>query len=102
MKVMDLKKQIYSFVQAGNLSVDVLELLIPNGQPVPFECELWDYKESYEEDAHDYNKTVRSIASLYNTYGGYLLYGIREVVKDTTYELAGVSQGGINVQKLKG
>lgn len=102
MNVTELKKQVYSLVQVGNLSEKLLELIIPDGQAVPFECELWDYKEAYEESAHDYTKTARSIASLYNTYGGYLLYGIKELVKDTSYELAGVKQGEINVQKLKG
>lgn len=102
MNITELKKQIYTLVQAGNISTTILEILIPNNKVVPFECELWDYKEAYEESAHDYTKTARSIASLYNTYGGYLLYGVKELVKDTTYELIGVKQGEISIQKLKG
>ncbi|WP_213909829.1 RNA-binding domain-containing protein [Stutzerimonas nitrititolerans] len=102
MNVTELKKKIYNLAQAGNLSDTVLDILVPDNEVVPFECELWDYKEAYEESPHDYTKTARSIASLYNTYGGYLLYGIKELVKDTTYELVGVKQGEINVQKLKG
>ncbi|UVM15575.1 putative DNA binding domain-containing protein [Pseudomonas sp. B21-023] len=102
MNVNDLKKQVYGLIQAGTLSETVLKLLIPDNNVTPFECELWDYKEAYAESSHDYTKTARAIASLYNTYGGYLLYGIKETIKDTQYELIGVKEGTIDIQKLKG
>ncbi|MDH1508541.1 ATP-binding protein [Pseudomonas mosselii] len=102
MNVTELKKQVYGLIQAGNLSETVLKLLIPDNNAIPFECELWDYKETYEATPHDYTKTARAIASLYNTYGGYLLYGIKETIKDTQYDLVGVKEGTIDIQKLKG
>ncbi|MBF6036211.1 ATP-binding protein [Pseudomonas sp. P155] len=102
MNVTELKKEVYTKVMAGTLSESVLNLIIPNFIPVPIECELWDYKEAYEDSAHDYSKTVRSIASFYNTYGGYIVYGVKEVEKDQRFELVGVEPNGLNVQKLKG
>jgi len=102
MNVVELKKQVYSCVQLGSLSRDILELIIPGGVPVPLECELWDYKECYEADSHDYSKTARAVASFYNTYGGYIIYGVREVEKDKRFELVGVESEGFNIQKLRG
>lgn len=102
MNVTELKKDIYAKIQAGTLSEEVLDLIIPDKNPVPLECELWDYKETYEDSTHDYSKTARSIASFYNTYGGYIIYGIKEVEKDQKFSSIGVEPGGLNVQKLKG
>ncbi|RXT63914.1 AlbA family DNA-binding domain-containing protein [Pseudomonas syringae] len=102
MDLTEIKKEIYRKIQAGNLSADVLQLLMPGSIPVPVECELWDYKEIYEDTAHDYSKTARTIASFYNTYGGYIVYGVREVEKDRLFELAGVEPNRLDVQKLKG
>lgn len=102
MNITDIKKSVYALVQSGNLSTQVLNELIPNGTPVPRECELWDYKEAFETEAQDYAKTTKSIASFYNTYGGYIIYGIKEVDKDKIFEVAGIPNGEFNLQKLKG
>nr|WP_288453726.1 RNA-binding domain-containing protein [uncultured Pseudomonas sp.] len=102
MNIIELKKDLYVKIQAGSLSDAVLNLIIPNYVPTPLECELWDYKEAYEDSTHEYSKTVRSIASFYNTYGGYIVYGVKELEKDKLFELVGIQQNGLNIQKLKG
>lgn len=102
MNITDIKKSVYTLVQSGNLSTKVLNELIPDGVPIPRECELWDYKEAFEAEAQDYAKTSKSIASFYNTYGGYIVYGIKEVEKDKIFEVAGIPSGEFNLQKLKG
>jgi hypothetical protein len=102
MNITNIKKSVYMLVQSGNLSTQVLHELIPGGNPVPRECELWDYKEQFEADAQDYAKTTRSIASFYNTYGGYIVYGVRETDKDKFFEVVGIPTGEFNLQKLKG
>jgi len=63
MNITDIKKSVYTLVQSGNLSTQVLNELIQGGKPVPRECELWDYKEQFEADTQDYAKTAKSIAS---------------------------------------
>ena len=102
MNITDIKKSVYTLVQSGNLSTQVLNELIQGGKPVPRECELWDYKEQFEADTQDYAKTAKSIASFYNTYGGYIVYGVKETDKDKSFEIVGIVAGEFNLQKLKG
>jgi predicted HTH transcriptional regulator len=62
-----------------------------DGTMLPKECELWDYKRVFE-DAKDANlKTLKAIVSFHNTYGGYIVYGVSEVEKDTSFVLCGIA-----------
>ena len=53
------------------------------------ECELVDYKETLSYSKWSLAKTVKQIISFHNTYGGYLVYGVKETTRDTCYETCG-------------
>jgi predicted HTH transcriptional regulator len=97
-----MKSEIYRLSTNSIVGSEVVECLISNGEVAPKESNLWDYKEFYEADAESYAKTVRIITSLYNTYGGYVIYGIKEVLDDQKFEVVGVKAGSLDFKKLRG
>lgn len=68
---------------------------------VPKECELWDYKEQANSDAVSLGETILEIVSFYNTYGGYLIYGVKETKTDLEFTPVGIQQNSLNTQQLK-
>lgn len=74
-----IKKEISKLIKQGALDERVVNCLVSNGAVVPMESELWDYKrEHYRTENGGLAKTILQVASFYNTYGGYILYGIDE------------------------
>ena len=98
-----LKNNVNMMLGNGTISVDVIQMLIKdNGQMVPTECTLWDYKLTFDDTKKGWAKTLKSIVSFYNTYGGYIIYGINETEKDTTFVPVGITPKLIDQQKLSG
>ncbi|EGQ7937302.1 RNA-binding domain-containing protein [Vibrio vulnificus] len=98
-----IKNNINHMVCEGTVSEMVLKELIDNsGFVVPLETILWDYKLTFDSSANGYKKTLKSVVSLYNTYGGYIIYGIDELVKDTKFQAVGIDANQIDLQKLRG
>jgi len=93
------RNSLYKLIGEGDFSNQVLKLLLPDGEPFLFEKELWDYKSELpyvipgyklsdeEKLLHDckMGDIIKDVVSLYNTYGGYLVIG----VKDKPRELLG-------------
>lgn len=102
MNIHEKKQTIYSLILKGSLDETVLFELQNNGEFIPVECELWDYKEEFEQRDEDYAKVVKLILSMFNTYGGYIVYGVKEVIKDTQFSAVGIEKGKFSIQKLKG
>lgn len=103
MEVIEIKNWISEAILAGDITKSVIEkLTLANGTILPKECELWDFKKEFADDKDSYLKTLKSIVSFHNTFGGYLIYGIDETTKDTTFEVCGVNQNLIDQQKLRG
>ncbi|MCI2962535.1 ATP-binding protein [Shewanella sp. N2AIL] len=103
MEVVSLKNSIYQMVLDGDVSENFLKKLINvDGSVVPIECSLWDYKASFNSTDIGQRKALKAIVSFYNTYGGYLIYGIDEVEKDTSFKAVGIEPNQINLQKLSG
>ncbi|ADW73097.1 AAA-4 family protein [Rahnella aceris] len=103
MDIIKIKEEIYDSIQIGDISRSVIDKLIKvDGKILPKECELWDFKKTFEETKDAYLKTLKSIVSFHNTYGGYIIYGIDEVEKDTSFNACGIKRSLINQQKLRG
>lgn len=65
------------------------------------ECEVLDFKQQLPETDSEYAKTIRDAVALHNSYGGFLIFGIREVQKDREFEVVGVPPDGIHQAKLR-
>nr|WP_314605945.1 RNA-binding domain-containing protein [uncultured Janthinobacterium sp.] len=82
--------KLHDHVKKGSLNEDVLKMLIPEGEPIEYERQLWDYKldfpslnkteKSTEAELSSFNgsmsEIIKDIVSFYNSYGGYLVVGI--------------------------
>lgn len=101
LKLQEIKFQLNEYVKAGQLDQRVINLLINGTQCVPLECELLDYKELIEDSRLSKAKIIISIVSLYNTYGGYLLFGVKEKESETEFEVVGINKGSLDVESLK-
>lgn len=101
-RVEEIKKTLAGYVVEGRLDKRVLDLLLIGEQFAPVECELLDYKSELENDRLPKAKTVRQIVSFYNTYGGYLIYGVDEAESETHFDPIGIQKDSIDVESLKG
>ncbi len=103
MEIEIIKNTVSDMILDGKVSSDVLNTFIKsNGSVLPLESILWDYKVEFDDSPHGLKKALKSIVSLYNTYGGYIIYGINEKIKDTEFEVVGINENHINQQKLRG
>ena len=92
--------RIHRCAAVGELEKSILEELHANGSAV-HECEVLDFKQQLPDGDFEYAKTVRDLVALHNSFGGFLVFGVREVEKDRSFELVGVEQGKLNVAKLR-
>ncbi|WFO52649.1 RNA-binding domain-containing protein [Aeromonas veronii] len=103
MEIAKIKDSVYGFILNGTMSIDVLNIITnAQGEIVPKECELWDFKKTFTKDPDAYLDLLKSIVSFHNTYGGYLFFGIEEEVKDTKFSISGIEKGLIDQQYLRG
>jgi hypothetical protein len=77
------KRRVFSLIQNGSIGSDVLQELLPNGQPHLFEKPLWDYKEELpvgppgptkvqtEHHSARMAEIVKDVVAFYNSLGGY-------------------------------
>lgn len=65
------------------------------------ECEVLDLKRQLPETESEYAKTVRDLIALHNSYGGFLIFGIEEVEKDRKFQIIGVPEKTLQVNKLR-
>jgi len=103
MDIIKIKQEIYRSILSGDVSKTVIEKLInSDGTFLPKECELWDYKKTYDDSKDACLKTLKSIISFHNTFGGFMIFGVDETEKDTKFILSGVKKNLIDQQKLRG
>ncbi len=102
MEIEKIKDEINGCIASGCINDIVLRHLTDaGGNPIAKESDLWDYKREQDNSKSGMAKTVRSIVSLYNSYGGYLIYGVEEEVKDSKFSFRGVNGSNFDVAKLK-
>lgn len=88
--------ELYSFVRQGVLSEAVLKKLLPDGEPLEYERQLWDYKlelpclpldrNPIQSEVDAFNGSIAEIVkdctAFYNSYGGFVLAGIRDAPRE--------------------
>ncbi len=61
MDIIRIKKDIYESILNGDVSKSVVEKLVKiDGTLLSKECELWDYKKTFEDSKDAYLKTLKS------------------------------------------
>lgn len=82
MELQATRHQIARFIETGSISHDVLDALLVGEYFCPAEGMLFDYKSEVPASAKAILKMLKHIAALHNTYGGYLIFGAKEISKD--------------------
>lgn len=104
------KQKIYELLSKGHLTDEVVDCLLPNGEPIAYERQLWDYKlelpslpvarKSTDVEQIDHNgkvcEIIKDVVAFYNSYGGYILAG----VKDSPREVIGLKTGNFDCDEL--
>ena len=102
--------KIFQLVRNTDLSVEVVKALLPEGVPLAFETELWDFKrkppalgEKPDAEARKTHKLethelIKDVVSFYNSYGGYIVFGVEDAGEnrilgcDFTLDLGDISK----------
>jgi hypothetical protein len=93
--------ELAKHIEAGTCNNKVIDV-IKNGELfAPVECEIIDYKELLPEDAFSLGKIIRHIVAFYNTYGGYLVFGVSETVAEQEFRLVGCDTQKLDIKQLK-
>jgi hypothetical protein len=99
--IVEIKKRIAELHERGTLSEEVVNVVLSEGRCAPVECEIIDYKETQDTSPQAIAKLVRHIVSFYNSYGGYLIFGIEETESESVFSVVGVPENIINLESLK-
>lgn len=92
--------QLHQCVAQGALDQAILDEL-KEGSVKVSECEVLDFKQQLPVGDAEYAKTVRDLAALHNSFGGFLIFGVKEVEKDRVFEVIGVESDKLNIAKLR-
>jgi tetratricopeptide (TPR) repeat protein len=76
------RKALATFIDAGDVSQAVVDLVFHQGRFIPIEGALLDYKRDLPKERPAQLKLIKHIQSFHNTYGGYLVFGAEELTKD--------------------
>lgn len=95
----EIVKRLHRSVSAGVLDPSVFGEL-QDASAIP-ECEVLDFKQQLPETDAEYVKTVRDLVALHNSYGGFLVFGVRETERDRVFEVVGVPDGKLQLTKIR-
>jgi len=76
------RRHIANCVSKGSLSENVLTGIQVRSGFLPVEGSLLDYKRDIPKSPYEIAKAIRHIVAFHNVYGGYLVFGIDELVSD--------------------
>ncbi len=99
--IRQVRHSFTDFIEDGTLDKRILDTLILDDNFIPKECELWDYKRESGKGTIFLAETVLTIVSFYNTYGGYLIYGIDEITDDSQFTPYGIKRGDLDLRQLR-
>jgi len=99
--IADIKRKISEWAYQGKLSIELIETLCRNGQCAPIEFELLDYKERFDDSPYEKGKLVKRVVSFFNTYGGYIVFGVREAEPEVRFDVIGFDIKTLDVESLK-
>ncbi|HEJ2711357.1 TPA: putative DNA binding domain-containing protein [Pseudomonas aeruginosa] len=92
--------EIHSCVSKGEIDPLLLQRLSSNPNSIQ-ECESLDFKRQLPLDDSEYAKTIRDLIALHNSYGGFIVFGIEEAVKDRRFEIVGIDGQSLQPAKLR-
>ena len=104
MQIRHILSKFDDFVSNIEVGESVLDLIIASGEVVPKESDYWDFKAQLPDpgDIVSMARFVRSVAAFYNTFGGYLIYGIQETETDLRWQVAGIGKVKVPVKEMRG
>jgi hypothetical protein len=92
--------QLHIATIEGNLNSQLFNEVAKNPTYLS-ECDVLDFKQQIPNTDAEYVKTIRDLVALHNSYGGFLIFGIREVLKDRDIEIVGVERNGLQINKIR-
>lgn len=95
------KEAIVDALAAGLVGPDLVRVIAPNEEPLSFEFDLYDCKETISDEKVSYAELAKDVIAFHNSYGGYLVIGIKETSKDGGFSVAGFEGEERVAQKLK-
>jgi len=99
---MDWIVSIADAVASGTLPNSVIAEL-EKSEFCATESACLDFKrDGYSDDAASMAEATKDIAALYNTYGGFIVFGVAETEKDVRYQVSGVDTTPFNMQQFRG
>lgn len=98
--VSEVVAQLHKCASNGLLDSSLLTYIVNNEIPLN-ECEVLDFKQQLPSSDLEYAKTIRDLIAFYNSYGGFLVFGIAETTKDRSFNIVGLSETKINIAKLR-
>ena len=92
--------ELHQCTTAGRLNFNIL--LDASDQLIATtECEVIDFKRQPPTTDSEYAKLARDLVALHNSYGGFIVFGIEESIKDRKFELVGINEESIKIDKLR-
>lgn len=82
-----IKRSLEKSISLSEITDAVLYAVLPDGTPHDFETEFWDYKQEAPDsssitDKSEFNfkihSIIKDIVSFYNSFGGYLIFGVKD------------------------
>ncbi len=62
-----------------------------------------DFKrQGYESDIHSCAEAIIDIASFFNAFGGYIVFGVEEIEKDVRFRSVGITKTPFDMQLIRG
>ncbi len=95
----ELRRRLAELVDQGVAGQAVVDLLTEGPSCAPLEGDQLDYKLVCSGDDIGVAEVCRDIVALHNTYGGYLVFGVKEHDHER-FEVVGV-EGPIDVERFK-
>lgn len=95
-----IRNLIAQYAEKGTISSDVAASFVQNGYCAPLEFELLDYKETIVGTVGQ-ERIVKTIVSIHNTYGGYLVFGVGDARNGMGFPVVGVDLSVVNIEHLK-
>lgn len=94
MQTENIKFELFKLIRNTEIGPEIVKNLFPEGVPLSFETELWDFKrkppalgkkpdtEARECHKLETHELIKDIVSFYNSYGGYILFGVEDAGED--------------------
>ncbi|MBS9403570.1 hypothetical protein KG088_08005 [Halomonas sp. TRM85114] len=93
--------QIAHCIERQEIGEKPINKLISGGNFCPKEGWLWDYKGGFEDNEVALAKRVKQVVSFHNSFGGYIIYGVHELVKDKVFAPVEIDVDSFNLAQLR-